>query len=99
MFPLLKQLKLIDEVPPWWSKSKVKPYYENKEARFWWDIPEYYGTDSRLARPDGKVELINEKVLFLVEMTVPWFTNRAEKYSFKEEKYQDVQQKLKFENH
>ena len=102
VFPLLKQLKLIDEQPPWWSKSKVKPYYENEDARFWWDVPEYYGTDNedeaKLARPDGKVELINEKKIFLLEMTVPWFTHRAEKFSFKEQKYQSIQQKLKFEN-
>ena len=102
VFPLLKQLKLIDEVPPWWSKSKVKPYYENKDARFWWDVPEFYGTENedetKSSRPDGKIELLNEKKFFLVEMTVPWFTNRAEKYAFKENKYRNIQQKLKFEN-
>ena len=102
MFQLLKQLKLIEEVPPWWSQCKVKPFYENEVAQFWWDSPECYGTEnedeSKRSRPDGKVELVTEKKLFIIEMTVPWFTNRAEKYQFKENKYIHIQQNLKFEH-
>ena len=83
-------------------KIKSKAFYENEEARFWWDVPEFYGTEnedeSKSARPDGKIELKNEKKLYLVEMTVPWFAKRKEKYLFKENKYHPIQQKLKFEN-
>ena len=45
VFPLLKQLGLIDKVKTWYTNDKVKPYYENESAKFWWDIPEYTGRE------------------------------------------------------
>jgi len=93
---------LINDIPAWWSKTTVKPYYCNEEARFWWDIPEYLGTENedeaKSPRPDGKLELVKEKRIFLVEMTVPWPTNRKDKFLLKETKYNPVKQQLKFEN-
>ena len=33
IFPLLAQCKLIDKIPTWWSKTKVKPFYSNDEIK------------------------------------------------------------------
>ena len=41
VFPILTQYKLINQCPTWYSPSKVKPYYENEIAEFWWDTPKY----------------------------------------------------------
>ena len=61
VFPILAQYKLIDQCPTWHSPSKVKPYYENEIAEFWWDTPEYQGNeeedDTKLFRPDAKLRL------------------------------------------
>ena len=87
MFPLLKELGLIDKDKDWYTNDKVKLYYENESAMFWWDIPEYTGReapkdkDSRALRPDGKLEMTkeNEHKLYLLEMSVTWMSNRAAK--------------------
>ena len=102
VFPFLQKANIIDTIPPWWSKVEVKPFYSNGDIKFWWDAPEYYGNpnedDSQRLRPDAKIEFINEKIIFLVEMTVPWHSNREEKFKHKVNKYISIQQKLKFEN-
>ena len=75
VFPLLENFGLIDKIPPWWSKANVKPYYCNEEAKFWWDVPEYLGTENedeaKTPRPNGKVQIIKENKIFLIEITVP----------------------------
>ena len=73
IFPFLHKVNLIDKIPPWWSKVKVKPYYSNIEAKFWWDVPEYLGSEdkdeAKTPRPDGKIEIIKDKKIFLIEIT------------------------------
>ena len=102
IFPLLESFSLIEKVPPWWSKTEVKPYYSNAEVKFWWDIPEYLGTENeeenKTLRPHGKIQLIKVKKIFLIEMTVPWLRNRQEKFLHKENKYNSIKQQIKFEN-
>ena len=100
VFPLLKELELIEKDKVWYASNQVKPYYENdsKTIRFWWDIPEYTGREdpkdkaSRPMRPDGKLEMIdeNEHTLFLLEMSVPWICNRTIKLKEKENKYEHI---------
>ena len=102
VWPLLKKLKLSDKCPGWYSNDKVAPHYVNNDAEFWWDIPEYSGRDEecdRPLRPDGKLIINTEsdKRVYLIEMTVPWTTNRDEKYSYKTEKYENIQHALKLE--
>ena len=41
--------------------------------------------------------MLNEKKIFLVEMTVPWINNRDIKYELKHSKYRDIQVNLKLE--
>ena len=67
-------------------------------AKFWWDIPEYTGQEdpkyknSRALQPDGKLEITNENEhkLYLLEMSVPWMSNRAAKLKEKIEKYEHI---------
>ena len=80
------------------TNDKVKPYYENESAKFWWDIPEYTGREdpddinTRPLRPDGRLELTNEneRKLYLLEMSVPWMSNRETKLKEKLDKYEHI---------
>ena len=98
VFPLLKQLDLIDKDTVWYTNNKVKSYYENNLAKFWWDIPEYTGREDpkclelRPLRPDGKLELIseNKRKIYLLEMSVPWIYNREIKLKEKVDKYEHI---------
>ena len=106
IFPMLHHFKLIDQIPPWYSNQKVTPYIEKDEIKFWWDIPEYSGKEdvvedsSKPRRPDGKIIFKNgdETIILLIEITVPWMTNRYDKLLFKQDKYKDIIQNLKLEN-
>ena len=102
VWPLLNMFGLIDKLPCWYATDKVKPYYCKEKVYFWWDIPEYTGRDDESEhppRPDGKFmfENDNERKLFLIEMTVPWISNRRDKFEYKAQKYLNIQQNLKFE--
>jgi len=102
IWPLLYQLKLITKCPPWYACDKVAPYYENENVRFWWNIPEYTGRDDEAIhppRPDGKLMITSEteKCIHLIDMSVPWTTNREEVYTFKANKYKLIMQGLKLE--
>ena len=102
VWALLHQFGLIKKQPSWYAQDKVKPYYENKEIKFWWDCPEYTGRDDEVEdplRPDGKliIQRNDEKKIYLIEMTVPWIGIRDEKYAFKTTKYVYQQQNLKLE--
>ena len=35
------------------------------------------------ATPDGKIVMKKEKKIYLIEQTIPWITNRDEKFDFK----------------
>ena len=95
--PLLKQLKLCDRDNKWYSSNKIKPYYENRSCKFWWDIPEYSGKEDESCqlkplRPDGKLEVMDgeSKKIFLIEMSVPWICNREDKLKEKINKYENI---------
>ena len=38
---MLRDLKLADSVPPWYSRVEPKPVYEPTEAQAFWDVPVY----------------------------------------------------------
>ena len=103
VWPLLKNFELVDNVPAWYANDEVKPHYSKANIDFWWDVPEYTGRDTESIhppRPDGKLMYTNEteKKIFLIEMTVPWTGNRCEKKEYKENKYVQIQQSLKFDH-
>ena len=105
VFPMLHFFGLVDKIPPWYSNQQVTPYMENERAKFWWDIPEYNGMEEekqderKRPRPDGKIiyEKDDEKVILLIEITIPWTENRVHKYAFKCSKYNDIITNLKLE--
>ena len=92
---------MINSCPAWYTKLCIKPKYENEDLIVLWDIPEYSGHnegEDRILRPDGKIILKAQKVIFVIEMSVPWVENRGAKYTEKEEKYIDIVQNLKVDN-
>ena len=100
-FELLNKLGFIESVPPWFANIDVKPEYESDEYLVQWNVPEYSGRDNetlRDATPDGKIVMKKEKKIYLVEQTIPWITNRDEKFDFKAQKYDDIQTYLRLEN-
>ena len=99
-FELLNKLGFLDSVPPWFSNIDVKPEYKFDEYLVQWNVPEYSGRDNETlsATPDGKIVMKKEKKIYLTEQTIPWITNRDEKFDFKAQKYDDVQDSLRLEN-
>ena len=102
VWPMLCKYKLIAKSPSWYANDQVHPYYGNDKIQFWWNVPEYTGRDEESQhppRPDGKlmINLENDKRIYLLEMTVPWTENRAEKYVYKSNKYRNILQALQFE--
>ena len=40
-FEMLRDLKLADSVPPWYSWVAPKPMHESTDAQVFWDVPVY----------------------------------------------------------
>ena len=95
-FRLLSKKGMIDKCPPWYSDTEIKPRYENEDVCLLWDIPEFTGrdgedvNDNEVLRPDGRLMLKKEKVMYVLEMSVPWIQNRETKFKDKEDKYKDL---------
>ena len=90
--------KLIPSCPAWFTKICIKPRYNVNGIEILWDIPEYTGLediDKHALRPDGKIILEHEKIIYVLEMSVPWIENRGKKFEEKEEKYQLIVQNIK----
>ena len=97
---LFKQ-KLLEKCPPWFSKIEIKSKYENDDILLLWDIPEYSGREENeevnTLRPDGKLILKNEKVIYILEQTVPWISNRDAGMEKKENKYRNILRSIKLD--
>ena len=102
LFHLLAKHDLIDKCPEWYSKITIKPMYENEQLVLYWDIPEFSGypdeEEEHTLRPDGKLIMKEEKAIWVLEMSVPWISNRASKFVEKEDKYIEIVQRLKIDN-
>ena len=102
LFNFLYKKKMISECPPWFSKIMIKPKYENDEILVLWDIPEYSGRegedDRNVLRPDGKIVWKKEKKIYVLEQSVPWTSNREDKFEEKEEKYRNIIRSIKLNN-
>ena len=97
---VLYRYGFISKLPPWFTKINVKPYYNNEKATIWYDIPEYTDQEEEIderkrKRPDGKILLKDEKIIYVVEMSVPWISNREKKYCEKVQKYEHIRRNLK----
>ena len=98
----LHKNSMISECPPWFTKICIKPRYAKDDIEVLWDIPEYSGYDNELEngplRPDGKIIDKKSKSILVLEMSIPWITNRKSKLEEKEKKYSNIVQGLKVDN-
>ena len=101
LFPLLLSNKFIDNCPPWYSPIIMKPRYENENVIIFWDIPEYTGAEDededKILRPDGKLIFKQDRIVLVLEMSVPWIQNRESKLIEKVDKYKGVLRNLRIE--
>ena len=95
-YEVLHDLKLLEDVPPWYSPSLPKPHYESSQAEAYWYIPVYAKHhEVRANRVDALiVDHVKKKVL-LIEMSCPWIDNRAKKDEEKTAKYGPLRWELK----
>ena len=79
-FELLKDHQLIEAVPPWYSPTQPKPFYENDQVTAYWDVPVYADhTEVRANRVDARIVDKERKTVNLLEMSCPWIENRKQK--------------------
>ena len=103
MFKFLHKNELIEKVPPWYTNVCIKPHYSNAGLDVFWDIPEYSGYENEQEqnhgplRPDGKIINKTTKSIYVLEMSIPWITNRGCKLEEKENKYTNIVQSLKID--
>ena len=72
-FELLRDLKLVDGVPPWYSKVQPKPLYESQDVEAFWDIPVFAEhNEVRANRMDARIVSHREKTVSTIEMSCPW---------------------------
>lgn len=95
-YEVLHDLKLLEDVPPWYSPLPPKPHYESSKAEAFWDIPVYAEHhEVRSNRVDARiVDHVKKKVL-LIEMSCPWIDNRGKKDEEKTLKYGPLRWELK----
>ena len=102
MFKYLHKMNMIKDLPAWYTKVSIKPYYEKEGVEVYWDIPEYSGysneTEHGPLRPDAKIVNKTSKTILVLEMSIPWVENRKTKLVEKEEKYTNIVQNLKIDN-
>ena len=95
-FELLRDLKLVDEVPPWYSKIQPKPLYESQDVQAFWDIPVYAEhNEVRANRVDARIVNHRERTVSTIEMSCPWVENRGKKDEEKTLKYGPLRWELK----
>lgn len=71
-FEKLRDLELIDVVPPWYLSVDPKPVYESKEAKTFWDVPVYaVHRFVKQNRVDAHFIDIKRKEVIAVEMPCP----------------------------
>ena len=87
-FEKLRDLELIDAVPPWYSQVDPKPVYESQEAKAFWDIPVYAEhSHVKQNRVDPWFIDFKKKEVVVLEMSYPWMDNRLKKTEEKTVKY------------
>ena len=85
---MLKDLELISEVPPRYSKTQPKLSYENGSAQALWDVPIYADSiEVRANRIDARIVDKEQKRVLAMEMSCPRLDNREVKKIEKTQKY------------
>ena len=63
LIELLRDFELVDEVPPWYSKTQPKPMYESQDVQGFWDIPVFAEhNEVRANRVDATIVNHREKI-------------------------------------
>ena len=79
-FEILRDLGLLEEVPPWYSPVEPKPTYESRDAQACWDTPIYaVQTEVRANRVDARIINHKAKKVTTLEMSCPWIENQTRK--------------------
>jgi len=91
---MLRELRLSDSVPPWYSPVVPKPKYESPEALAYWDIPAV-SEQVRQNRVDARFTDHERKRVLAVEMSCPWTENREKEQEEKATKYGPLLWELK----
>ena len=87
-FEKLRDLELIDAVPPWYSPVDPKPVYESQEAKAFWDIPVYAEhSHVKQNRVDARFIDFKKKEVVAVKVSCPWMDHRLKKTEEKTVKY------------
>ena len=95
-FELLKDHQLIEAVPPWYSPTQPKPFYQNDQVTAYLDLPVYADhTEVRANRVDARIVDMERKTVNLLEMTCPWIENRKQKDEEKTLKYAPLRWEIK----
>ena len=93
---MLREVKLPDTVPPWYSPVVPKPNYESPEAQAYWDISVFAVREQvRQNRVDARFIDHEKKRVLAVEMSCPWTENREKKQEQKTIKYAPLRWELK----
>ena len=86
---MLKDLELISEVPPWYSKIQPKLSYENGSVQASWDVLAYADNTEVRANMiiDARIIDKEQKRVLAIEMSCPWLDNREGKEMRKTQRY------------
>ena len=95
-FEILRDLGLLEEVPPWHPPVEPKPIYESRDAQAFWDIPVYaVQTEVRVNRVDFRIINHKAKKVTTLEISCPWMENRTRKDAEKTLLYGPMRWELK----
>ena len=76
-FAMLRDLKLVDSVPPWYSRVEPKSLWEPEDAQVFWDVSVYpERTFVRANRGDARFVDHKAMRVLTVEMSCPLLDNR-----------------------
>ena len=92
---VLRDLKLIDSVPPWYSPVPPKSLYKSEDVQAHWDIPMFAEYKVRAKRVDARIVDHQEKTVTTLEMSCPWIQNWQKKDKEKGLKYGPLYWELK----
>jgi len=93
---MLHDLRLIDEIKPWYLPVKPKPVYESDNVQAYWDVPMFAEhQEMRSNRVDARIANHKSKQVTTLEMSCPWVNNREKNSEEKTLKYGPLRWELK----
>ena len=93
---MLHDLRTIDEISPWYSLFKPKPIYASEDVIAHWDVSVFAEhQEVKSNRVDAQIINSKTKQVIILEMTVPWVSNRQKTDEEKTLKYGPLRWELK----